>query len=155
MWDPPQLFPTITIWPWASHFTLVCQQVNNRAFSHEDMVKLRWEMITKVVNNYQVKWLCARHCSKPFTDTLSFNPHCSTGDGLPRWLSGKESTCQCRRQKMQVRSLGEGNGSPLQYSCLGNLMERGAWQAKVPWITELDTIEQLSMLLHNTGDNPF
>jgi len=29
------------------------------------------------------------------------------------------------------RSPGEGNGSPLQYSCLGNPMDRGAWQAKV------------------------
>ena len=29
------------------------------------------------------------------------------------------------------RSLGEGNGNPLQYSCLGNLMDRGAWQATV------------------------
>ena len=29
------------------------------------------------------------------------------------------------------RSPGEGNGSPLQYSCLGNLMDRGAWQAAV------------------------
>ena len=29
------------------------------------------------------------------------------------------------------RSPGEGNGSLLQYSCLGNLMDRGAWQAGV------------------------
>jgi len=29
------------------------------------------------------------------------------------------------------RSLGIGNGNPLQYSCLGNPMERGAWQATV------------------------
>ena len=29
------------------------------------------------------------------------------------------------------RSPGEGNGNPLQYSCLGNLMDRGAWQAIV------------------------
>ena len=28
------------------------------------------------------------------------------------------------------RSTGEGNGSPLQYSCLGNPMDRGAWQAE-------------------------
>ena len=27
------------------------------------------------------------------------------------------------------RSLGKGNGNPLQYSCLGNLMDRGAWWA--------------------------
>ena len=29
------------------------------------------------------------------------------------------------------RSPGEGNGNPLQYSCLENPMDRGAWQ--VPW----------------------
>ena len=30
------------------------------------------------------------------------------------------------------RSPGGGNGNPLQYSCLGNPMDRGAWQAS-PW----------------------
>ena len=29
------------------------------------------------------------------------------------------------------RSPGEGNGNPLQYSCLGNPRDRGAWQATV------------------------
>ena len=29
------------------------------------------------------------------------------------------------------RSPGEGNGDPLQYSCLGNPMDRGAWRATV------------------------
>ena len=29
------------------------------------------------------------------------------------------------------RSPGEGNGNPLQYSCLGNPMDRGAWWATV------------------------
>ena len=57
--------------------------------------------------------------------------------GLPRWLSGKESTCQYRRCRRRAfipgsgRSPGEGNGSPLQYSCLGNPMDRGAWLATV------------------------
>ena len=31
---------------------------------------------------------------------------------------------------------GEGNGNPLQYSCLENLMDRGAWQATVHGITK-------------------
>ena len=31
---------------------------------------------------------------------------------------------------------GEGNGNPLQYSCLGNLMNRGAWQATVHGVTK-------------------
>ena len=29
------------------------------------------------------------------------------------------------------RSLGGGNGNPLQYSCLGNPMDRGVWQAVI------------------------
>ena len=33
---------------------------------------------------------------------------------------------------------GEGNGNPLQYSCLDNPMDRGAWQATVHGVTELD-----------------
>ena len=44
-------------------------------------------------------------------------------------------------QETQVRSLvekipGEGNGNPLQYSCLGNPMDRGAWLAVVHGITK-------------------
>ena len=32
--------------------------------------------------------------------------------------------------------LGEGNGTPLQHSCLGNLMDRGAWKAAVHGVAE-------------------
>ena len=39
------------------------------------------------------------------------------------------------------RTPGEGNGNPLQYSCLENAMDRGSWQATVHMITkEVDTI---------------
>ena len=31
---------------------------------------------------------------------------------------------------------GVGNGNPLQYSCLENSMDRGAWQATVPGVTK-------------------
>ena len=37
------------------------------------------------------------------------------------------------------RSLGEGNGYPLQYFCLENSMDRGAWQATVHGLIESDT----------------
>ena len=40
------------------------------------------------------------------------------------------------------RSPGEGNGNPLQYSCLENPMDRGAWQATAHRVTELDTTER-------------
>ena len=34
------------------------------------------------------------------------------------------------------RSPGEGNGNPLQYSCLGNPIDRGAWQATIHGVTK-------------------
>ena len=53
---------------------------------------------------------------------------------LLRWLSGKESACNAEHLGSIPelgRSLGEGNGNPLQYSCLENSMDRGAWWATV------------------------
>ena len=47
---------------------------------------------------------------------------------------GKESSCNAGDTGLISslgRSPGEGNGYPLQYSCLENPMDRGAWQAAV------------------------
>ena len=40
-------------------------------------------------------------------------------------------------------SPGEGNGNPLQYPCLGNPMNRGAWQATVHRVAKSDMTERL------------
>ena len=43
------------------------------------------------------------------------------------------------------RSTGEENGNPLQYSCLGNPMDRGAWQVTVYGVAkELNTMDRLN-----------
>ena len=54
--------------------------------------------------------------------------------GLPWWLRGKASTCNTGDQRLipgSGRSPGEGNSNPLQYSCLKNPMDGGAWEATV------------------------
>ena len=64
---------------------------------------------------------------------------------IPRWCSGKESTCQCRKQNRHgfdpwIEEIPRvGNGNPLQYSCLENYMDREAWQVTVHRVTESDT----------------
>ena len=58
---------------------------------------------------------------------------------LPRWLSGKESTCQAGDVGSIPglrRSPGEGNSNPVQYSCLGSPMDKGAWQATVHGVSK-------------------
>ena len=65
--------------------------------------------------------------------------------GFPGGSAGKEPACQCRRPKRQglipvlERSPREGNGNPLQYSCLENSMDRGAWWATVHGVTQTQT----------------
>ena len=70
------------------------------------------------------------------------------GGRLPQWLSGKESACNAG-DSGDVASIpelgrcpGRGNGNLLQYSCLGNPMDREAWRVIVHQVAqESDTTE--------------
>ena len=60
--------------------------------------------------------------------------------GLPQWLRGKESFCNAGASgdtdsiPVSGRSPVGGHGNPLQYSCLENPMDRGAWQAPLQYV---------------------
>ena len=63
-------------------------------------------------------------------------------EGAPRWLRGREPACQCRRHRLDPwvrRCPGGGDGTPLQYSCLENLMDTGAWRTTVHGVTKSQT----------------
>ena len=81
---------------------------------------------------------------------------CNNSLKSSRWHSGKENSCQSRRCKrrgfnpwvgksLQERNLlcspvfREGTGDPLQYSCLENPMDGGAWQAAVHGVAKSRT----------------
>ena len=58
---------------------------------------------------------------------------------FPGGSDGKESACDAVDPGSIFglgRSPGEGNGNPLQYGCLENSKDRGAWQSTVHWIAE-------------------
>ena len=68
---------------------------------------------------------CARCSGASLVAQRVKNPSASAGD--PGSIPGSG------------RSPGEGNDNPLQYSCLENSMDRGAWQATVHGVTESQT----------------
>ena len=87
-------------------------------------------------------------CCMYITHTVCFNcqlfsPYVtkdlSIKRSFPGSSDGKESACNVGDQGLIPglgRSPGEGNGYPVQYSCLGNSMDRGAWQAAVQGVAK-------------------
>ena len=88
---------------------------------------------------------------------------CISSFGLPRWLSFKETACQAGDAGSIPelgRCSGEENSYPLQYSCLGNPMDRRAWQTTVHGVPrvgrdfETKQQEQVSLYIETLGINP-
>ena len=80
-------------------------------------------------------------CGPGFSLTPSFL-------GFPYSSVGKSSACNAGDLDLIPglgRSPGEGNGNPLQYSCLENRMNRGAWQA---------TAHRVARVRHNLATKP-
>ena len=79
-------------------------------------------------------------------ENLNWNDYCDPGS-----LHGKESAYNSGDVGLipgSGKSFEKRHGNPLQYSCLENPMDRGAWQANGPWgHKESDTTEQPTLSL--------
>ena len=107
--------------------------------------------LIKTLNNFIYHWFLL------FSDVLKIEV--SLIYVLPLWLSGKECACNAGVAgdigsiPWSRRSPGGGNGNPLQYSCLRNPMDRGAWKAIIHGVTKGQT--QLKRLSKSTVDLQF
>ena len=73
-----------------------------------------------------------RMCLRCFITLVFFMAKKPPPMGFPCGSDGKESACNVGMSiPGSTTSPGEGHGSPLQYSCLQNPMDRGAWWAVV------------------------
>ena len=112
----------------SQNFTLVC--ICNSTFSYPH---------APVPSGFQapaLTWLWTQHGRKT------------------RWLRGKEPASMQEMKEVQARFLGsprEGNGNRLQYSCLGKLVDRGAWWA--PWSHKKSDATERTHTHHSVGDN--
>ena len=85
---------------------------------------LAWWLVQRgevsILFEYQITQVCVRRGFRSVS--VVKNLPANAGDaGLIPWLG---------------RFPGEGNGNPLQYSCLGNPMYRGVWWATVCWVAK-------------------
>ena len=86
-----------------------------------------------------------RSCGNSSGYLYRYKQSCKPFWGFPGESSVKEPACQCRRCKRRRfdprvgSSPGEGNGSPVQCSCLENSTDRGVWQATVPRVAKSQT----------------
>ena len=88
--------------------------------------------------------------------SLSFSHHYSDS-ALPWWPSGTESTCNTKDLGSipeLARSPGGGTGNPLQYSCLENPMDRGAWWVTVHGVTKSQTLPSNYHYYSSFSQNP-
>ena len=78
----------------------------------------------------------------PLAETLTLAGELTSLWGFFGGSHDKESACNAGDPGSipgSGRSTGEGNGYPLQYSCLGNPMDRGAWQGQVHGVAKSQT----------------
>ena len=88
-----------------------------------------------------------KHRSASWCKSLSFLPlNLLKIHLLYYWVGQNVLSFFSHKMALVTLSFGEGNGNPLQYSCLENPMDRGAWWAAVHGVTQSRTrLKRLSM----------
>ena len=87
------------------------------------------------------KWVSQQKCELALNG-LHFAMPGTSLKGFPGGSDGKESAYNAGEWNLTSgsgRSPGGGHGNPLQYSCLENPMDRGAWRATVHEVTKSQT----------------
>ena len=110
----------------------------------------RWSLGTLVLR-YTTTDLASLWEAEASTWELFF--FCCFSFNFPGGSDGEESSCSSRDLGSIPglgRSPGEGSGNPLQYSCLGNTMDRGAW-----WATVHRVSKESHMTEHTQRDSWF
>ena len=90
-------------------------------------------------------------------NVFAFGSQNNVPPGASGGSDSKESACNAGDPDSILelgRSPGEGNGSPLQCSCLENPMDRGAWWASLWGCKESDTTEQLHFSSKDSCSSP-
>ena len=135
-----QTLPPVT---WPSSFRTyrrykMCQKVGHNCLR---MVGLREVFFCTSSHRVHLCVLCL--CVFPLLiqtqDILQLGPTLIHSRGFPDGSDGKESACNAGDPGLIPRSgraSGEGNGYSLQYSCLENSVDRGAWGTTIPGVTK-------------------
>ena len=108
---------------------------------------IKWRFLLVSWNCWETKWLrtAGKNAKEQLTDNfMTFQSYWWKIKGLSSWegFPGGSAVENLPASAGDVgsipgsgRSPGEGNGNPLQYSCLGNPMDRGTWWTTVHGVT--------------------
>ena len=138
---PPSIFPSIRVFSSASVLCIRWPKYWSFSFSispsneYSGLIPFRMDWLDLLAVQGTLKSLLQYHSSKASILWCS-----AFFMGFPHSSVGKESACSAGDLGLipgSGRSPGEGNGNPLQYSCLENPMDRGAWQAIVHRVTRV------------------